>query len=269
MSIIVKDWSPLRTNIGKRKRPLYGFVIHATGSGIVTRALDRNQNPNLAVCDYYDEPDANAPHAVVSWLDGEPLRWVIPADGENVDVWVISPDEYRAWHAGISKKWIRRYGEDGGWRCWIKTRDGIEEMPEPDDRYNSWGKRWPNANGPLELVPGNDPNQVCLGVEVVVPVAKTARGGWRRLPFSERQHDATAWWVAQKIAEHEMSHEDRESFCLGHGDLHPVARYAAWGEWDPGAPRYWNWTRFHERLKAYLIELIPPREPQSGPGEHS
>ena len=262
---VVRDWDDQRLNVGKRKKQAHGIIIHGTGSGGVVRGLDNGIDPNDAICEYYDNPDSHAPHAVCTWKEAEGINDIELLS--DADIYVISPDEYRTWHAGLAKKWKRIYGGDRNWRCWVKVKRVVEEMDEPDDRYDSWDARWPQADSPLDIIPKGDPNQLYLGIEIVVPVELKRKGGYRRVPYTRRQHDVVAWWFVQNMYEHGWPQDEVKERSLGHGDEHPIARYAGWGEYDPGSPRYWDWDLYYECVAEHIAGNTPT-EPYEGPGQH-
>lgn len=273
-------------DVRDRKRDLAGFGLHSTGSTIVTRALDAGRDPNFYAAEHYDRPGKHGfPHDLVTW---KPNGLVGPSRnavfvGQNVpDVIQIADSDYDAvYHGNFGKDGKRVY--DLKFQEWLEyvvretdegkkyVRKALHDViaaggqpheAKPLPRYDWWSHRWPNFSSPMELYPGRNPNEVLLGIEMVVPVEWTGKR-WVRLAHTKRQHRVAAWFCALKAAEHKVVVAQYGTQVLGHEDWHPIARTAKRGPWDPGHGRYWDWGMFWEFYREFAEQ-----EPNEGPGRH-
>lgn len=262
-------------NVRDRKRDLAGFGLHSTGSTIVTRALDAGREPNFYAAEHYDRPGKHGfPHDLVTW---KPNGLVGPSRnavfvGQNVpDVIQIADSDYDAvYHGNFGAQGKRTYDlSDSQWMRYVieEVDDKKKYVPRTAQghklvRYEWWGHRWPNFSSPMELYPGRNPNQVLLGIEMVVPVEWTGKR-WVRLAHTERQHRVAAWFCYMKAHEHQVVIHIGGTQVLGHEDWHPIARTAKRGPWDPGHGRYWDWRMFWKFYREFAEQ-----EPNEGPGRH-
>lgn len=250
-----------------------GLCLHATGASIVVRALEKGRDPNAYAADYYDTPGHAFPHDLVT-LKSEDLPGLQVGGTIYVcpDVVSIAPWWVRSHAQGLGAAAVQIYQHDD-WDAYVRNREeGYLDAGEALDRYRWWRERWPQLWTPLHLFPGNDPNRALLSMEMVVPVEPKKRGGYRRLPFTPRQHDVAAWRAAQMVREFSWPVTELLRRIVGHEDVHPIARTARSGPWDPGAGRFWDWVRFFDCLGNYLQTargiFDPPKEPDRGPGQH-
>lgn len=253
------------------------FVVHTTGSTSVIKGfpgkpgMEAGRNPNFVLADHYDDQGADGPHELITW---EGAEWKSP-DGRMTnlglggapDSWQIADPADAAPHAGIGGQALQLYA--AGLKTWTRwlyedhDKDGDKELIEygsPRDRYKCWTQAWPGLQSPLDLLPAGvkNPNECSYAWELVQPVARTAKG-WRTLPFTARQVDVLAWRGATKMREFRVPYDPGtiRQIWVGHGDLHPLARYASYGEWDPcgrgdGYPGagglLFDWEAFFARL---------------------
>lgn len=245
------------------------FLLHTTGSGIVTKALDAKKNPNLAIPDYYDTPGANGPHEVITCdlFEADPKGMLIP------DAWRVRAEPDFAPHAGIGPEAWDLYRK--GFATWARySWDSANKVliphAAPLERYNEWRARFPDLESPIDLLPPGckNPNEVSLAWEMAQPVVKKVGGGWRTVAFTPRMHDVAAWRLADRAA-HYAFPRDLNALrrkMIGHEDIHPIVRYDASGGWDVGAGKrgLWDWDLFFGRL-AYYMQL-PSLHPAAKPG---
>jgi len=269
MSYLQKRWTTVRDGRDRRAHtPL--LVFHTTGSGKVVEGLDKGRDPNLFLPDYYDEPGADGPHECITY---EGFAALVPgADHADADAWVIREEEDFAPHAGIGMSAIELYRK--GFDVWSKyTWDAKNKTLVPHsttlERYQTWRKRFPNLQSPLDLLPKGvvNPNECSYSWEMIQPVAKKPGGGWKTVGFTPRMHDVAAWRAMERVSHYHLP-RDLEALHLqivGHEDLHPIVRTDDWGPWDPGAgPRkLWDWDLFFARL-AYWMQ-VPSTHPASDP----
>lgn len=254
------------------------FVIHTCGSTAVIKGfprealpgLEAGHDPNLVLAAHYARPETDGPNELIAW---EEVYGAFPAIVGGLAGWdacAISKPEDAAPHAGIGARALSLYSAGlPTWTRWLyedRDKDGSKELIEYSAtraRYEHWMARWPNLQSPLDLLPGGvrNPNECSYGWEIVQPVARVGNG-WKTLPFTDRQHDVAAWRVAQVMLDVGFPFEKRRAAVVGHEDLNPLARFAPYGGWDPGAicePKWrrWRWDYFHERLDYWAGCLVP------------
>lgn len=263
-------------DVRDRKRNLAGFGLHSTGSTIVTRALDAGRDPNFFAAEHYDRPGRHGfPHDLVTWKPNGLVGPNAVFVGKNIPdvIQIADSDDDAVYHGNFGAQGKRAYDVAGsGWKSFkiIEVDDQkiySADFDEQDERilrlrYEWWSHRWPNFSSPMELYPGRNPNEVLLGIEMVVPVEWTGKR-WVRLAHTKRQHRVAAWFCALKAAEHKVVVAQYGTQVLGHEDWHPIARTAKRGPWDPGHGRYWDWGMFWEFYREFAEQ-----EPNEGPGRH-
>ena len=259
------------------------FCIHTTGSTIVQQAIEAHRDPNLAVPEHYDDPHADGPNEVLCWDLYAEHPWASPARPAP-DSWQIAQPMDAAPAQGTGARTIQLY--KAGLPTWTRylweDQDGdkqkeLVEYPTARDRYKYWSERHPTLASPLDLLPSGvtNPNDVTYSFELVQPIARRG-AGWTTVPFTPRQHDVAGWRVAERMLYFNVpySRQTAPRIVLGHGDFNPIARYAGYGEWDPGAAcapqwKHWDWALFFERLDYWAGCMVPSSpNPASGPGEH-
>lgn len=260
----IAPWETLR-DVSDRTKPLFGVVIHATGSTAVVNAFRQGVDPNEYLAEHYSDGRSGFPHYMVTWLDQK------RADPPEVpDVIQIANETERAWHAGINAeaRSIYRQGKKT-WQRYVKAGDeGIIEADNlPLPRYDWWAERWPDVQSPLDLFPGGDPNNVTIGIEVVVPVVLKNAKRYKRVPFTDRQHRITAHLVANIFQRHLLPIDEARLRVFGHEDVHPLTRTVRAGPWDPGHGRYWDWEKFWDAFDAHADQKGYV-QPDVGPAIH-
>jgi hypothetical protein len=205
----------LRTSGRLRRVPLFGLVVHTTGSGPATRerkSRGRRRAIEYAL-DYYIGGGGGYPHYVIDY------------DGT---IHACSDERREAWHAGWKRDWFAPPWKPPAW----------------------WSRVWSrfNARTPLDLIPRGafSPNSAHLGVELL---------GRERPGFTDAQYAALARLVVDVRRRNRLSITAAPSpQLLGHEDVNPLSstngtggRADRLGGWDPGAHRagtpYFSWER--------------------------
>lgn len=223
-----------RTSGGRRQRPVYGIVVHTTGSGPATNAgknATAGRGCQTAIdcaLQYYRNGGGGFPH------------YVIDFDGT---LHATCPESHIAWHAG----WTAKAGGRGRWKNFAPP--------------SWWARVWGATKTPLDLIPPGaaSPNSQHLGIEIL----GSARSG----PYTDPQYSALARLVADIDRRHGLGLDRAPSTrLLGHEDVNPLTseggRANAKGGWDPGAhrvegvsPRF-SWSR----LWSLITEARAQRE---------
>lgn len=202
-----------RDDAQDRTEPVYGVVIHTTGSTLVGKALAAGRPPLQAALDYY----RSSPYFA---------HYVVGYQGE---IGQVADEHEKASHVEYSQE-ARGAFLDGSWALAL-----------PAAFVAAWRARWGHRYGsPAHLFPGPSVNNVTVGAELLpwqpgcpgVP----AKPGLR---YTGAQHIAAAR-LAQDIA-------NRWGFppgwsltgrLAGHEDLNPLERVTKSGQgWDPGGIR--------------------------------
>jgi hypothetical protein len=209
-----RDW---RTSGGKRKKPVWGIVVHTTGSGPAAMA----GKPNRWSC-------KSAIDCVLALygpggMEGFP-HYVIGYDGS---IYAVTPENYVAWHAG----WTKETGGRAGWAHWSPPV--------------WWSSVWGSGRTPLDLIAkdAGSPNTRHIGIELL--------GGPSGWGFTEAQYRSLARLAADIERRHGLNlGEPPNPRLLGHEDVNPLTtkggRADARGGWDPGAhrqPSQFSWKR--------------------------
>lgn len=203
----------------------HGVCIHTTGRGLPTRALKAVVDTLRWAEKEYTTPGAAFAHYVVGY------------DGTIIQ---IADERERAWHAGISDKEAVLY-RSGRWRDRV--------TPEA---FELWDARWASleAKSPLDLFPGNSPNDAYLGVELIPLLEDRDDGTW----FTDEQMHALSKLVTDIGIRYGINPHDT-SRLVGHEDLEPLTRWDKDGGWDPGGlrarPRF-DWAR------VVPVTTVPP-----------
>ncbi len=268
MTYTIEPYDDSPRDVKDRTGPVGYIVIHGTGSGITVKGLDKGRDPNVVAAEYYDTPGAHAPHYLVTW---KPTAVVSPGmktfDDQPDVVQIAMSDDERMAHAGMKRSKTKIYGF-ADWVHYYKKGSEWLEAEDALNRYDWWFERWPNKS-PAALIPGGD-NDKSIGIEILVPVKAKNRGGWARVPFTERQHEVTAWLCAWLFHKHDLPISFARRRILGHEDVNPIGRTARSGPYDPGCLKWWNWDLFFEFFWAQHEALAnaPYVEPAFGPGRH-
>jgi hypothetical protein len=206
-----------RTSGGKRKKPVWGIVVHTTGSGPAAMAGKPNRwNCKSAI-------DCALALYGTGGMEGFP-HYVISYDGT---IYAVAPENYIAWHAG----WTKEIGGRAAWARWSAPA--------------WWSSVWGSGRTPLNLVPkdAGSPNTRHIGIELL--------GGPSGWGFTEAQYRSLARLVTDIEKRHGLNlGEPPNPRLLGHEDVNPLTtkggRADAHGGWDPGAhrePSRFSWKR--------------------------
>lgn len=203
---------------GKRSTPVYGVMIHTTGSALPKRMT---KTPEATLSEAVRLYTGNgAPHYVVGW------------DGKIVAT--VASEAIRGAHAGISEQYIRDAYHRGGWESQV-SKEGAR----------LWHEKWPGRRTPLDLVPTrnlSNINDLWIGIEMI-PItagdgkywAKPAHKGAR---FTKEQHAAVRALVHDIAKRHKLPSgwsKKGSARLLGHSDVDPIDRDSpAQPLWDPG-----------------------------------
>lgn len=208
----------------------HGICLHTTGSGLPTTAAERHMDPLALAERIYTAKGANFPHYTIDWA-GTILQ--------------VADDRERARHAGIDKAERKAYSS-GEWVNAVSQR-----------ALKLWRQKWPDAESPLDLIPGGgSPNDAFLGIELVPLIGAELKANPNGTRFTEAQYDALAELLRVKELEYGLV-LDTGSNLVGHCDLEPLTRWSAGPRglpWDPGAlrpegDRHFEWDFVVARLQ--------------------
>jgi hypothetical protein len=222
--LAIKSPRGWRTSGGKRKKPVWGIVVHTTGSGPATCA----GKPNRWICK--SAIDCALALYGPGGMEGFP-HYVIGYDGS---IYSAAPENYVAWHAG----WTKETGGRAGWAHWSPP--------------TWWSSVWGSGRTPLDLIPkdAGSPNSRHIGIELL--------GGPSGGGYTEAQYRSLARLVTDIERRHALNlGEPPNSRLLGHEDVNPLTtkggRADARGGWDPGAhrePPRFSWKRLGDLMRA-------------------
>ena len=183
-------------------RPVMAYVFHQAGRGVLRRYEREKKRfgysgPTDCLIRIYREIMDPCGHYVV---------------GPDKVVQMV-PENFEAWHAGISRSNRSSY-LNGAWKRGILA----------SRRFEWWVKRWPFKDGPQDLNCKLFPNYNTLGIELV-PVPKGEKFPPQTLHNCVRLiKDLTKRWC--------LPYE--KDFFLTHSDVHPLKRTTLKGvPWDP------------------------------------
>ena len=227
-----KGESPYAEQVPKmwtgKKRPrkfrgkVHGLVVHTTGAGLPSKALDRDQ----------DITDRAKKH----YLNTHGTHYLNTYDGS---VFQVANEIMRANGVGM------------------KEQEGIvkdvimweTKSFKNDDAEAIWYMRWFFNKSPLDLFPGTSANACYVHMEMppcifwhnnkLHTVAEPMREGLR---FTKAQHDSVVRMSVDIADRNKLSMGWQFSGSLvGHEDLSPVSRVVKSGGYDPGALRKNPW----------------------------
>lgn len=208
----------------QRSMPIIGHVIHTTGDTDLDKILR-----------WYEGPNGLQPHYMIA-LDGVIRRFVF--------------DDHIAWHCKIepleARLYQRGYAE---WSCWNWPlgKDAPVHVGQEFAGYRMWRETWGSRfQSPLEMVTGDHPNSLTIGIELQQPEKPTAD------IFTDVQYDRLAALLVDSSARNPRATLDREH-VLGHGDVSPMRRTVEAGPWDPG--RSFNWNRLWDLVRAKVTQV--------------
>jgi N-acetyl-anhydromuramyl-L-alanine amidase AmpD len=204
--------TPTRRVLPWRTGPVRAVIIHATGETDLDRCLA-----------WYTNPNGYQPH------------YFITATGT---IRRIADEKRIAYHAAIEKLEGQMYRE--GWSRWSRHawRGGVPvDVGVEFSGYSAWREQWRNGAGaldsPLDLVTGEKPNAVSLGIEVQSLDKPTAE------LFAPEQYIALLELLDDVCARHKIPRHDRRHI-LAHYDVSPMRRSTVRGSFDPDARFDWR-----------------------------
>ena len=207
----VRAGSPFAASHGKRKEPVYGLVVHTTGSGVPAKALKNRRGALETAVEIY-ERGPNAAH------------YVIAHDGVIAQ---ILPDDVIGWHVG------------GGAAKREQYLSGAWEQACAPAAVAAWKRAWPGVKSPQHLFPGTSVNAIYVGVELI----PTIKGLGTPSPtsggvFTEKQYLALVALGTDLAQRHGWpALWARTPRLVGHEDVGLLDRHDAGGGWDPGTLR--------------------------------
>lgn len=232
MSRLATHQVPVPRDTIDRSSPVYGVAVHCTGSGIVTKALKKARDPFEYAVEYYGSAKF-APYFAHYCI------------GFNGEIAQVADEHENAQHVGFPPS-ERAAFLDGTWADLLPGLPGRQVVKR-------WRQRWPSVKSPAHLFPGSSPNQVYVGVELLVWQA-----GCAGMPIDS----GGLYTLAQYRALADLAHDigRRWEFPAGwyrtgrlctHEDLNPLQRSAQGQCWDPGVMRdrpWFNWDRLASAL---------------------
>jgi N-acetyl-anhydromuramyl-L-alanine amidase AmpD len=204
-----------RRALPERTHPISAIVVHTTGN----TDLD-------AVLRFYQSADGLQPHYVIA-LDGTIRR--IAWEHQVAYHCKIDPAEARLYRLGYVE-----------WSRWRWQDDRPIQLGDEFSGYRWWRDEWRAAGleSPLELVTGEHPNSVSIGIELQQPTKPGPD------IFTDAQYQALGELATDIHARVGVS-LDRQH-VLGHQDCSPMRRCVPAGGCDPG--RAFRWSRLWELL---------------------
>ena len=211
--LVSRSLSPLRA-LTARQSALYGVAVHCTGSGIAHAALAAGRGTADEVMAVYGNPANYCPAYVVD-LDGAILQ--------------IADESGHANHVGFDAG-DRQTFLSGAWEDRLSA-----------DFVARWKARWPVFRSPAHLFPGTSPNDVYLGVELVVWLP-----GCPGEPPAPGENHTAAQYAALGALCADVAHrkwlpddwaKPGSPRLVTHEDLNPLERTNSGGGWDPGVLR--------------------------------
>lgn len=201
----------------RRSGPLYGIMLHTTGSGLPKKyGWDADKTLAGAVGLY---TNTGGPHYVIGW------------DGTIVAT--VADEMIKGAHAGITDATARSAYAANNWTHRVS-----------DIGAQLWRQRWAPAQSPADLIPGGNLSSIndkWIGIEMI-PISA---GG---SPYAVPAYFGSRFTAAQHTAARKLAHDiaSRHNFpsgwsdkmsprLLGHSDLNPIQRdSSALPLWDPG-----------------------------------
>lgn len=209
----------LRTSGGRRRRPVFGIIVHTTGGGPAAQASRTKRNPLACALTVYAH-NKGFPHYVIGY------------DGEIV---AVCPEDHIAWHSGVSSAARRWLSENGAPRWWIRIWSGV-------------------ARSPLELPPSGRANEQHIGIELL----QTENGGsysdaqYRSLAALivdiEQRHGLKLDRPPNRAL---LGHEDVNPAPYQSGSIGGRSLDNLSAGWDPGATRGWfSWDKLWSLMRS-------------------
>ncbi len=196
--------APTKRDLPVRSGTVKAVVIHTTGETDLDKALA-----------WYQREDGLQPHYVIGWA-GEIYQIVDEAQ-------VAYHAGLQAWEAALYRMGFTTWSH-WTWKNEIRTYLG-DEFPG----YRNWRDTWVarGIQSPLDLITGERPNSVSVGIELLEPVTPT------KDKFTDAQYEALAALVDDIGGRHGLN-LNREDL-LQHSDISPIRRCNIHGPTDPGA----------------------------------
>jgi N-acetyl-anhydromuramyl-L-alanine amidase AmpD len=204
-----------------RRRAAFGVALHTTGDGLPASAASHQLDPLALAETTYTRDGAYCPHYVV--------------DGKGRIRQIVDELEH-AEHIGRYVAGVDRRPQylSGHWRSLL-----------PPGVAARWQAAWPAYASPYHLFPGESPNEVYVGIELI-PVHPPPAG----VRFTTPQLASAAALVAEIGARHGWPAPWWSGARLiGHEDVGIIDRHDDGGGWDPGWLRgapYFDFPAFRE-----------------------
>lgn len=174
-------------DVDDRTLPVFGLVVHTTGSGITEQAKKLKVDPLDHAVAYYLDPKHYFPHYVIGY------------DGEIVQV---ADEKERAQHVGFAERGKYLTSE---WENLL-----------PAKLVMNWHSRWPRFQSPAHLFPGASPNNVYIGCELLPPFTVEQHKAVVMLAadIGERYKLPDHWWQTPRL----VGHSDLNPLTRGEWD---------------------------------------------------
>jgi hypothetical protein len=211
-------------DVADRTAPIFGIVLHTTGSGLAKLWKKRGKPGDLLefATAFYANPENYAPH------------YLIGHDGTIVQ---IANEKEKMPHVGTrGPKGENRREQylSGEWKSLVSPV-----------ALNEWQLRWVDGaidgksyKSPFHLFPGASVNNVYVGVENIPVTGTDAIPAGPRLRFTMAQHDANIRLAVDiAIRNHFPKGWARSPRLVGHEDVGFIDRHDKGGGWDCGALR--------------------------------
>lgn len=202
----------------QRDKPLYGVMLHTTGSGLPKKVAKTPEATLRAGVNIYTR--SGGPHYVIGW------------DGRIVAT--VADERIRGAHAGIESSSSRSAYQSGNWKHLV-SKPGVQ----------LWERRWPGKGGPIDLIPTrdlNDINDFWIGIEMI-PVTPGGGVFWAQpafngARFTRAQHESARALTHDIARRHGFPSgwaDKNLTRLVGHSDINPIDRDSAvLPLWDPG-----------------------------------
>jgi len=217
-----------------RIRPVWGYLLHTTGSGVCDAAKRHGTTPLEEAIKVY----IASQNGSNGYFWGGP-HYVIDYDGT---IHQVAPDDVETAHCGAPD--VRDAYMDGSWVHRVSPA-----------ALASWRLHWPGHRHPYDLFPSHTPNWDYVGVEMV-PIGEGFGGEPMEpdLRFTKAQHDAAVALGRDVAARNGFPPGWALSARLcGHEDVDPISRHDVGGGWDPGFLRdrpYFDFAYVRSQLAA-------------------
>ena len=155
-------------DVSQRRVPLYLYVLHTTGAGIVQRALDAGYRPDDAegiahfAARFYAGDNEVSTHLLVDWAG---------------HVWQICRLDVDAWHSGYSPAMKALYYSPRRteWMEWSQPLNGSLVHQSAND-YTFWRAAHPGLSNPTEMLSAEvrarhgSPNMGSISIDLVATI---------------------------------------------------------------------------------------------------